>query len=75
MRLMHPRLPVIGPQLYLAGVQVDGGHLRRLGAGGRELARLHLLDLTVSLLAALLAQPFGNPLDVLGTDRQFSQPL
>ena len=72
-RLAHPGLPVVLPQLNLAGVQVDGRHTRRLGVRGRQLARLHPLDVAVSLGGPLLPNTLGDPLDVLGADRQFRQ--
>jgi hypothetical protein len=44
-----------------------------LGVPGRELARLHPLDLAVSLRGTLLPQTLGDPLDMLGADGQFRQ--
>ena len=67
-------MPIVGPQLDLAGIQVNGRHLRRLAARRRELARLHPLDRVVTLGGPLLPQPLRDPLYVPIANGELRQP-
>ncbi len=74
-RLMHPRPGLIGPQLCLAGIDVNDRYRRGIPMGRGQLPALELLDLTLVFLPTLAAQPLSDPQDVLVADRQARQTL
>ena len=74
MRLMHPRPGVVGPQLRLAGIDVNHRHRRRMGMGPGQLPGLELFDLPLGLVLPLPPQTLGDLLHVLVADGQVRQP-
>jgi hypothetical protein len=75
MRLMHPGASIIGPQLRLAGIDVNDRHRRRIRIRRGQLPGFELLDLTLLFLPPLAAQPLRDPQDMLVADPQPRQTL